>query len=184
MCIVGWNNPLVNCQDLRSCNGSQLQGMLRNCAERRTMSEWHQEMVTKPKLSLLNTIFDLGLTQRCWRVQDRVICSMLMKLRGGTAHFQVETGGWQGVAQQHQVCQECDDGVIEDVDQSLDVELPVLSNVRHPIMARARELNNEFDDLSMDVKVAVILDLACRDHKIAKLLHAYVIMCGVPDSPS
>ena len=88
----GWNNPLVKCQDLRSCNGSQLQGMLRNGAERKIMSDWHQEMATKPKLSLLNTIFDLGLTQRCWRVQDRVTHSMLMKLRGGTAHLQVETG--------------------------------------------------------------------------------------------
>ena len=46
----GWNNPLVSCQDLRSCNGSQLQGMLRNCAERRIILEWHQEMATKPKL--------------------------------------------------------------------------------------------------------------------------------------
>ena len=63
--------------------------------ERRIMSEWHKEMATKPKLSLLNMIFDLGLAQRCWRVQDRVIHSIFMKLRGGTAHFQVETGAWQ-----------------------------------------------------------------------------------------
>ena len=64
------------------------------------MSEGHLEMVTKPKLSLLNKIFDLSLSQRCWRVKERVIRSMLMKLRGGTGHFQVETGRWQGVARE------------------------------------------------------------------------------------
>ena len=81
------------------------------------MSEWHQEMVTKPKLSLLSKIFDLGLTQRCWRVQDRVLHSMLMKLKGSTAHVPVETGRWQGVAREDQVCREWDHDVIEDVYQ-------------------------------------------------------------------
>ena len=120
------------------------------------MSEWHQEMATKPKLSLLNTIFNLGLTQICWRVQDRVTRSMLMKLRGGTAHFQVETGRWQGVAREDRVCRECDDGMIEDVHHWL-LSCPEWSNLRQPIIARARKLNSDFDDLCTDVKVPVIL---------------------------
>ena len=37
------------------------------------MSEGHLEMVTKPKLSLLNKIFDLSLSQRYWRVKERVM---------------------------------------------------------------------------------------------------------------
>ena len=139
------------------------------------MSEWLQEMATKPKLSLLNTIFNLDLTQRCWRVQDRVTRSMLMKLRGGTAHFQVETGRWQGVAREDRVCQECANGMIEDVYHWL-LSCPVWSNQCYPIIARARKLNSDFDDLSTDVKVPVILDLACRDHKITKLLR--VMWCA------
>ena len=149
--------------------------MLRNFAERNIMSEWLQEMATKPKLSLLNTIFNLDLTQRCWRVQDRVTRSMLMKLRGGTAHFQVETGRWQGVAREDRVCQECANGMIEDVYHWL-LSCPVWSNQCYPIIARARKLNSDFDDLSTDVKVPVILDLACRDHKITKLLR--VMWCA------
>ena len=58
--------------------------------------------------------------------------------------------------------------MIEDVYHWM-LSYPVRSNQRHPIIARVCKLNNEFNDLSMDVKVAVILDLACRDHKIGKL---------------
>ena len=83
---------------------------------------------------------------------------MLTKMRGGTAHFQVETGRWQGVAREDRVCRECDDGVIEDVHHWM-LSCPVWSNQRQPIIARARKLNNELNDLSTDVQVAVILDL-------------------------
>ena len=69
----------------------------------------------------------------------------------------------------HRVCRECDDGMIEDVYHWM-LSCPVWSNQRHPIIARARKLNNEFADLSTDVEVVVILDLACKDHKIIKLL--------------
>ena len=133
------------------------------------MSEWYQDMATKSKLSLLHKIFDPGLTQRCWRVQDRVIRSMLMKLRGGTAHFQVETGRWQGVAREYRVCRECDDGMIEDVHHWM-LSCPVWSNQHQPIITCACEPTSEFNDLSTDVKVVVIVDQACRDHKIAKFL--------------
>ena len=76
------------------------------------------------------------------------------------------------VAQEHRVCQECDDGVIEDVYHGM-LSCPLWSNQHQTIIACACELNNEFENLSTDVKVAVIVDLACRDHKIAKLY------CGV-----
>ena len=56
-----------------------------------------------------------------------------MQLRGGTAQFQVETGRWQGVAREDQVCQECDDCVIEGV-APLDVELPCLQISVNPLL--------------------------------------------------
>ena len=59
--------------------------------------------------------------------------------------------------------------MIENVHHWL-LSCPVWPNQRQPIIARARKLNSDFDDLSTDVPVAVILDLACSDHKIAKLL--------------
>ena len=46
--------------------------------------------------------------------------------------------------------------MIEDVHHWL-LSCPVWSNLRQPIIARARKLNSDFDNLSTDVKVPVIL---------------------------
>ena len=60
--------------------------------------------------------------------------------------------------------------MIEDVYHWM-LSCPVWQNQCQPIIARSSELKkNEFDDLSTDVEVAVIVDLACRNHKIAKFL--------------
>ena len=40
---------------------------------------------------------------------------MMMKLRGGTAGFEIETGRWRGVAREERVCKLCDSGEVEDV---------------------------------------------------------------------
>ena len=40
---------------------------------------------------------------------------MLMKLRGGTAEFQIEVGRWQGVMRDDRICKECQSGEVEDV---------------------------------------------------------------------
>ena len=44
---------------------------------------------------------------RVWRRLDR---RMMMKLRGGTAGFEIETGRWRGVARDKRVCKLCDSG--------------------------------------------------------------------------
>ena len=40
---------------------------------------------------------------------------MLMKLRGGTAHFHIETGRWRGVPREERFREECPSGDIENV---------------------------------------------------------------------
>ena len=40
---------------------------------------------------------------------------MMMKLRGSTAGFEIETGRWRGVAKEESVCKLCDSGEVEDV---------------------------------------------------------------------
>ena len=46
---------------------------------------------------MLKEIADLKLESRCALVKKKRERSMLMKLRGGTAAFQVEVGRWRGV---------------------------------------------------------------------------------------
>ena len=50
-------------------------------------------------------MFPTRLTEQC----------MFMKLRGGTAHFHMETGRWRGVPREERFCKECPSGDIEDV---------------------------------------------------------------------
>ena len=45
-----------------------------------------------------------------------MLLTLMMKLRGGTAGFQIEMGRWRGVTRQERVCKECDSGEVEDVD--------------------------------------------------------------------
>ena len=40
---------------------------------------------------------------------------MMLKLRGGTAAFQIEMGRWHGLKREEWVCKECDSREVEDV---------------------------------------------------------------------
>ena len=86
---------------------------------RKVRKEWDQEMETKPKLEMLKKIVRLGEWSKCARVGRRADRRLMMKLRGGTAGFQIETGRWRGVIRQERVCKECDSGEVEDVDHWL-----------------------------------------------------------------
>ena len=61
-------------------------------------------------------IVRLGEWLECARAVRRADRRLMMKLRGGTAGFQIETGRWRGVTRQERVCKECDSGEVEDVD--------------------------------------------------------------------
>ena len=39
----------------------------------------------------------------------------MLKLRGGTAAFQIEMGRWHGLKREERVCKVCDSGEVEDV---------------------------------------------------------------------
>ena len=40
---------------------------------------------------------------------------MMLKLRGGTAAFQIKMGRWHGLKREEWVCKECDSREVEDV---------------------------------------------------------------------
>ena len=58
----------------------------------------------------------------------------MLKLRGGTAAFQIEMGRWHGMKREERVCKECDSGEVEDVChwllQCRHVKLPACSDFR------------------------------------------------------
>ena len=60
---------------------------------------------------------------------------MMIKLRGDTAAFQMETGRWRGVAREERVCEECGSGEVEDVEHWL-VRCEAWKTLREPLLAR------------------------------------------------
>ena len=70
--------------------------MLESIAWRKTREEWCREMKVKPKLIMLKKITDLEEWAGCVGLRRRADRRMMIKLRGGTAAFQIETGRWRG----------------------------------------------------------------------------------------
>ena len=71
--------------------------MLRCIACRCMEKDWTEDLGSKPKLCVLNSVHVNGLNGRCWKVQEKSHRRMLMMLRGGLAPLQIETGRWKGV---------------------------------------------------------------------------------------
>ena len=87
--------------------------MLESIAWRKAQEEWGCGMGVKPKLTMLKRITDLDEWSDCPGLRQRADRRMMIKLRGGTAAFQIETGRWwreEGVAREERVCRESGSG--------------------------------------------------------------------------
>ena len=71
--------------------------MLESVAWRRVRKEWSQELENKPKLSMLKKIAEYEEESSCANVKMKSERRVLIKLRRGTAPFQMETGRWHGL---------------------------------------------------------------------------------------
>ncbi len=93
----GWQD--CSCATLAGVSGRQLREMLRSIriACRCIEKDWTEDLGSKRKLCVLNSVYVNGLNRRCWKVQEKNHRRMLMMLRGGSAPLQVETGRWKGV---------------------------------------------------------------------------------------
>ena len=90
---------------------------------------------------------------------------MMIKLRGGTAAFQIETGRWQRVAREERVCKECESGEVEDVENWL-LRCAALKTHKDPLLARAQE-HQEGDHGKL---AAFLLSSACRNCKLLSII--------------
>ena len=58
--------------------------MLRSITCRCMEKDWTEDLGSKPKLCVLNSVYVNGLDGRCWKVQEKSHRRMLMMLRGGS----------------------------------------------------------------------------------------------------
>ena len=113
----GWKD--VSVEVLKELSAVEVREMLEAIAWRKVWEEWGKEMERKPKLEMLKRIVKLGEWSECVRVWRRSDRRMMMKLRGGTAGFEIETGRWRGVVREERVCKLCDSSEVEDVGHRL-----------------------------------------------------------------
>ena len=139
--------------------------MLESIAWRKTQEEWGREMEVKPKLSMLKRITNPDGWLDCAGLRQRADRRMMIKLRGGTAAFQIETGRWRGVAREDRICKECGKGEVEDVEHWL-LRCETWKTHREPLIA----IVQEHYEVDQDDLAAVILSLACRNYEVLSFI--------------
>ena len=72
-------------------------------------------MHEKPKLSMTKQITEYEVKSSCACLKSKAERRRMLKLRGGTAAFQIEMGKWHGLKREERVCKECGSGEVEDV---------------------------------------------------------------------
>ena len=114
---LGWQD--CSCATLARVSGGQRREMQRSIACRCMEKDWAEDLGSKPKLCVLNSVCKGGLDGRCWKMQEKSHRRVLMMLRGGSAPFQIETGRWKGVRREEKLCRECGMNEVKDCDHWL-----------------------------------------------------------------
>ena len=168
--LFGWSD--VSGQSLQGMSWHEVKRMLSDIAQRKVLESWRKEMVERPKLSVLHAIHSLGdsISPMCADVQSKIYRRVLMQLRGGTAHFRIETGRWRQIPRELRVCRECSSGDIEDLNHWL-LHCSAWQTSRFPLMKKMMEQYIDFPTLNDEAKVVLILTAACRSPAIMKKIY-------------
>ena len=94
---------------------TEVKCMLLSVAWRNVKDEWRKEVHNKPKLFMMKLIGECEMESSCALLKSIAERRMMLKLRGGTAAFQIEMDRWHGMKREERVCKECNSGEVEDV---------------------------------------------------------------------
>ena len=126
-------------------------------------------MPEKPKLSMLKLILKCEVESSCTFLNSKVERRMMLKLRGGTAVFQIEMGRWHGMKREEWMCKECDSGKVEDVCHWL-LQCSAWGHLRQPFLEAMDEVREDFSTKNDGDRTAHILSLACRNYHILPII--------------
>ena len=149
----------MGAEKVQNMSEAELKGMLESVAWQRVRAEWSKDLEMKPKLSMLRRIVECGEESSCADVKAKRERRVLLKLRGGTAAFQVETGRWQGVKREDRLCKECTRNEVEDVTHWL-LRCPAWNSHRQPLLPEVQSHTEDAEG------TAHLLSLACRNYNI------------------
>ena len=95
---------------------------------------------------------------------------MMLKLRGGTAAFQIEMGRWHGMKREERVCKECDIGEVEDVCHWL-LQCSAWDHLRQPLLEAMEGSREAFPVKSIGERATLVLSLACKNYRILSIIN-------------
>ena len=112
---------------------------------------------------MLKKIAEYEEESSCANVKMKSEKRVLIKLRGGTAPFQMETGRWYGLKREERVCKECDSGEVEDVVHWM-IRCPAWTGHHGALLKQYHDHSSNSDEDT----TARIPCLACHNHKTAR----------------
>ena len=126
-------------------------------------------MHEKLKLSMMKLIVKCEVESSCAFSNSKVERRLMLKLRGGTAVFQIEIGRWHGAKREEWMCKECDSGEVEDVCHWL-LQCSARGHPRQPLLDAMDEVREDFSVQNNGDRTAHILSLACRNYHILPII--------------
>ena len=163
----GWGN--VNVEDLGRLSAGEIGQMLHDSAVRSVKSSWEAEAQDRSKLDVLQRLLVNGCKARCVDVASKSVRRIVAKLRGRTAELRVETGRWCGLKRDERLCKQCTKQEVEDEEHFL-LRCGDMMKEREVMEMYLSESVEGFEDMTDRLKVAVMLDYACRDERVGRML--------------
>ena len=121
-------------------------------------------MHEKPKLSMMKLITVRGVKSCCAFLKSKAESRMMLKLRGGTAAFQIEMGRWYGLKREERMCKECDSEEVEDVCHWL-LQCSAWNHLRQPLL-------EGFTTKDVGDRTALIQSHACRNYHTLSIINS------------
>jgi len=116
---------------------------------------------------MMKEIVALELESSCAVLKRKRDRRMMIKLRGGTAAFQIELGRWQGVERKERTCKECQSEV-EDVCHWL-LQCPAWDHLRRPLVEKVSQCDG-FQGQSLTKQATFVLATACTNYTLLDYL--------------
>ena len=155
---------------MKSLTDAEIGEMLSSIAWRKVSSMWTKELEERPKLEMMKEIVALEFQSSCAVLKRKRDRRMMIKLRGGTAAFQIEVGRWQGVERKERACKECQSEEVEDVCHWL-LRCPAWDHFRLPLVEQVSHCDG-FQGQSLNKQAAFVLSMACTNHTLLNYLRS------------
>ena len=165
--MFGWDG--ISAEDLHGLSMGEVKKVLLDVAWREVRREWREAAQRHPKLEVIGSLVEKECVDRCVMVKCKWRRRWLVKLRGGTAELEIETGRWHGLRREERICKNCSGGEIEDAGH-LVMRCTYVEEEREKLKELMVERVEGWQEMNDKDKVTEILDRACSDEGIGRIM--------------